>query len=171
MALTGSVQGVLSLTQTNVLDLVTASATLTDAAGLLHWAITSGTGANQADQLWSDTRTLALSTGEDLDLAGGITDVYGNVLTMARVKMIYITAASTNGSTISVGGASATQFVGWVANSSDIVKIRPGGGFMLIAPDATAYVVGAGTADLLKVLNDDGAAGATYSIIIVGASA
>ena len=170
MTLAGSLHIIPSLKYSSAAAVATSTKQLF-ATALLEATIASGTGANQMDLIWEDTRALAASTGEDLDLAGGLTDAFGTTLTFVKVKLIWISAASANGSTISVGGASATQFVNWVANASDIVKVRPGGCMLLYAPDATGYGVTAATGDLFKILNDDGAAGATYSIIIGGTSA
>ena len=52
-----------------------------------------------------------------------------------------------------------------------LVKLVPGGSLILIAPNADGYAVAAGTGDLLKVGNDDGAAAASYSIFILGSQA
>lgn len=149
------------------------TSTLTDAiAGAIQsWTISNGTGADQADILWHDQRTLAASTSEDLDLSGSLTDSFGTTVALARVKAIIVAAASANGGLIQVGGASSNQFINWVANSSDIIQVRAGGFFMMVAPDATAYAVTAGTGDLLKIANTDGVDSATYDIYIIGASA
>ena len=149
------------------------TSTLTDKiAGILKsWTITNGTGADQADVMWHDQRTLAASTSEDLDLSGVLTDSFGTSVVLARVKAIIVSAADANGGLIQVGGATGNQFINWVANASDIIQIRAGGFMLLVAPDATAYAVTAGTGDLLKIANTDGAASGTYDIYVIGASA
>ena len=164
-----------SLSISGAIDYVGASvsSTLTDKiAGVIEsWTIANGTGANQADIMWHDQRTLAASTSEDLDLSGVLTDSFGVSVALARVKAIIVSAASANGGLIQVGGASSNQFINWVANASDIIQIRAGGFMLLVAPDATAYAVTATTGDLLKIANTDGAAAGTYDIYIIGASA
>ena len=170
MALTGKFKFQAQLTSTGASDLSTLTDVI-DGTTLPNWIISSGTGANQADMLWYGQRTLAASTSEDLDLAGSLSDSFGTTLTFARVKAIVIYAASTNGALIQVGGAAANGFVNWVASATDIINVRAGGTFAMIAPDATAYAVTAGTGDLLKIANTDGAASATYDIYIIGASA
>ena len=168
-SLSGSLSISASITNTGASD----TSTLTDLiAGVIEsWTITNGTGANQANVMWHDRRTLAATTSEDLDLSGVLTDAFGVSVALARVKAIIVSAASTNGGLIQVGGAAANQFINWVANASDIIQIRAGGFFMLVAPDATAYAVTAATGDLLKIANTDGAAAGTYDIYIIGASA
>lgn len=129
--------------------------------------MTDGTGANQADLLFADTRTTAI---EDLDLSGTLLDIYGNTITMARVKAILIKAAPANALDVFVGGGT-NPLIGWVNDPTDIVEIKPGGAFLIWAPDATAYPVTGGTGDILKVAASDGATPITYDIIIIGASA
>lgn len=134
-------------------------------------ALTSGTGANQADVLWCDTRTLAKASAEALDLAGGLTDAFGTVLTMARVKGLLVAADAANTSAISVKSVvtgPATGFSSWLVADGDGVSVRPGGTLLLVAPDATAYAVTAGTGDLLTVANPDADNAATYTIALIG---
>lgn len=167
--LNGSILLSVALEHRNALDLGTASDDLKTTP--FKWAITSGTGANQADILWHDQRTLTASSSEDLDLRGSLTTAFGGSVANARVKGIIIKAASANTNNVLVGGASATQFVNWVSDATDVVVVRPGGCFMLMAPDATAYAVTAGTGDLLKIANSAGSTSVTYDIIVIGASA
>lgn len=164
MALTVEMLLKIALNHTSVLDLGTAKFPATLDFGD---SLASGTGADQADQLFTDTRTLT-ATSENLDLAGGLTDAFGATITFARIKGIAIRNKSTT-DVLLVGGAASNAFVNWVANSSDIVRLRPGGVLVLWAPDATAYAVTAGTGDILKI--DSGAATISYDIAIIGASA
>ncbi len=150
---------------TNALDLSTPrdknTLTCSDSLG-------QGTGSAQADLVWHDERTLT-GTSESLDLAGSLTNAWGSTVTFAKVKGILI--HNTNTTTLKVlaiGGAVATQFVNWVANSSDIVNIGPDGLFLLWSP-VDGYAVGAGASDILKI--DAGANTITYDIVIVGTSA
>lgn len=137
-------------------------------------ALTTGTGANQADALWCDTRTLAKASSEALDLAGGLTDAFGTVLTLARVKGLFVAAAAANTSAISVkstaAGPPTTGFSAWLLADGDGVYVRPGGTLLLIAPDATAYAVTAGTGDLLTIANPDADNAATYTIALIGST-
>ena len=170
MALTGKLGFKTDIAHTGASDLSTLLDTMNSSV-LPLWPITDGTGLNEADVIWHDQRTLASSTSEEIDLAGSLTDVFGTVLTFARIKGILISSALANGALIQVGGSASNGFVNWVASATDIINVRNGGTFALIAPDATAYAVTAGTGDKLKITNTDGAATATYDIIIIGASA
>ncbi|WP_433225605.1 hypothetical protein [Actinomadura formosensis] len=131
----------------------------------------SGTGANSADKVFHDKRTLAASATEDLDLAGSLLDGFGQAITFARVRGLIVYAAPGNTNAVQVGGAAATQFTGWVADATDKVNVRPGGLLALLAPDATAYPVGAGASDLLRFGNGGGGTPVTYDVVIIGASA
>ncbi|WP_457028103.1 hypothetical protein [Kitasatospora sp. P5_F3] len=155
-------------TQTNPLDLVTGRAPLDLDATI---SLGSGTGANQADMIWSDQRTLAVSATEDLDLAGVLVGAFGTTLTFARVKGIIVRAAALNTNAVVVGGAASNAFVNWVADTTDKVNVRPGGVFALFAPDAVGYPATAGTGDLLRIGNGGAGTSVTYDIVIIGASA
>lgn len=168
-AFSGTVQLGVDLTNTGSSDLGTAT-DLVKALNLVGVTFSNGTGANQANQMFADQRTLTASSSEDLDLAGVLTNNLGSTVTFARVKAIIVKASSSNTNNVLVGGASATQFVNWVANASDIITVRPGGAFILLAPDATGYAVTAGTGDLLKIANSGGTTSVTYDIILIGAT-
>ena len=165
MALSGSIalqlQGILSTTR----DLGAASCTETLSQRV---TITDGSTANKATQVWGDTRTLGNGANEELDLNGSLTNGVGATVSFTRVIAIGISAAAANTSTITVGGASSNAWEPWAGASGDKIKIRPGGCLMLTAPDATGLAVTAGTADLLKILNDAAGATAAYSLIIMG---
>jgi hypothetical protein len=66
MAMTSRIDLRLTATLTNALDLVTVDSPLVYTS---QTDLISGTGAGAADMQWSDTRTLAASGTEDLDLA------------------------------------------------------------------------------------------------------
>jgi hypothetical protein len=130
----------------------------------------NGTGANQADRMYAATRTLALSTGEDLDLAGTLTDSFGATITFARIKAMIIRAAVGNTNNVVVGNAASNGFISWCGGAAHTVTVRPGGTFALIAPDVTAYAVTPSTADLLHVLNGGAGTSVTYDVVLIGAS-
>lgn len=132
----------------------------------------NGSAINEANQVWGDqARSLAATTSESLDLAGGLTNGLGETVTFARVKLIIIKLNTlTAGYTLEVGGAASNQFATIFGDVSDKVKVRGGGFLILAAPDATAYAVTAATGDILKI-NNPNAATITYDIILVGSTA
>ncbi len=126
-----------------------------------------GTGANQANQIWTDQRTLTASSTENLDLYGSLVSPLGTTLNFTKIKAIMVYAASTNINNVLVGGGTAGM-ANWVGNINDIVVVRPGGFFMIAAPDATAYAVTDTTADILKIANSSSGTSVVYDIIIIG---
>jgi hypothetical protein len=170
MALTAKMTVGVTATQTATLDWGIASAPLTKAFSV---SLASGTGAGQADRAFTDTRTLSASATEDLDLAGVLTDAFGATLTFAKVKGIYIAAASGNTNNVIVGNATTNGFISWVGGAAHTLTVRPGGVLALFcgAADTNGYAVTAGTADLLKIANSAGTTSVTYDIAIIGTSA
>ena len=130
--------------------------------------LATGTGAGQADLMFSDTRTLGDGSSEDLDLAGVLTDAFGATITNVRIKAIYIQAAAANTTDLTIGGGAND----WSTLLNGTIVLRPGGSFQAIAgvADATAWTVTAGTGDSLQVANSAGAS-ADYDIVVIGASA
>ena len=153
-------------TQTNALDLGTVALPIDVQASI---TLDNGTGANQADKIFTDTRTVTTGATDSIDLAGSLTDAFGATITLARVKAILVKAASGNTTDLSIGRP-ASNGVPMFSAVSDAIVIRPGGVFFWAAPDATAIAVTAGTGDLLSIINAAGAS-ANYDIVIVGASA
>jgi len=153
-------------TQTNALDLGTVALPIDVQASI---TLDNGTGANQADKVFTDTRTVTTGATDSIDLAGSLTDAFGATITLARVKAILVKAASGNTTDLSIGRP-ASNGVPMFSAVSDAIVIRPGGVFFWAAPDATAIAVTAGTGDLLSIINAAGAS-ANYDIVIVGASA
>jgi len=136
-------------------------------------ALTSGTTAGKADLVFHDTRTLAASGSEDIDLAGVLTDPLGATLSFVKVKALIVSAAAGNTNNVIVGGASSNGVVSWVGGATHTVTVRPGATLALIAgaADATGYAVTAATGDLLKIANSAGTTGVTYDLIVIGTSA
>lgn len=130
------------------------------------FVIASGTGANQANQVWVDSRSISGSSTDSLDLAGSLTDAFGSTTTFTNIKGIMIYSATTNGNNLVVGGGS-NAFINWVSNATDEIIITPGGMFMLYNPAADGYAVTASTGDILAIENTSGSS-ATYEIILFG---
>jgi hypothetical protein len=170
MALTTTLTTQVVADLTNARDLVTGSAPLSYRNRV---TLTSGTGAGAADLIFSDTRTIAASGNDDLDLAGGLTDALGNVLTFVKIKGLVVTAAAGNTNNVLVGGDATSTFLTWVVAEPDAVILRPGASFALFAgvADATGYAVTATTGDLLRLTNSAGGTTVTYDIVIIGTSA
>lgn len=150
-------------------DLGSATGTVSKA---FEAVLASGVGAGQADKVFADTRTLAASASEDLDLAGVLLDPLGAALTFVKVKGLLIKAAEANTNDVVVGN-SATNTWATLLNSTGTVKVRPGAVLAVFAgkADATAYGVTGATGDLLKVANGGAGTAVSYDIVVIGTSA
>lgn len=130
----------------------------------------SGVGADQADLLWADERTLAASATEDLDLAGVLTDAFGTTITMAEVVAIFVFADADNTNSVVIGDA--TSPVPLFGGTNPTFSVKPGGFFCVGAPDASGLLsVGAGSTDDLKIANSSSGTGVTYQIAVLARSA
>jgi hypothetical protein len=158
-----------AVTARNTIDL---GATSANQALSLAVDLANGTGAGQADLAWTDTRTLAASATEDLDLAGALANPFGVAQVFARVKLLVIKAADANTNNVQVTRPASNGFPLFLA-ASDGIALRPGEFLMLAAgaADAVGHVVTAATGDLLTITNSGGTTGVTYSIMVVGCSA
>lgn len=155
-------------TLNNALDLQTATSALAYAKSL---GLSTGVGASQADKIFTDTRTIAASGTDDLDLSGSLIDPLGAVINMARVKGLIVYAAPGNTNNVVIGAAAATQWQGPFGAVTHTIHVRPGGLFMDFATDAVAWPVVGGASDLLRFTNSGAGTGVTYDVIIIGASA
>jgi hypothetical protein len=128
----------------------------------------SGTGYGKADIAFYDIRTLAASTSENLDLAGVLTDAFGQTITAAKVKAIEVENPEASLSNITVGAAASNTFVGPFADATDAIVLKPGDRAVLVS--RTGWTVTPSTGDILKVANGVGGT-VNYAIKIIAASA
>lgn len=129
-------------------------------------SLADGDALDSAQVVWHDRRTLS-ATSEDLDLSGSLTGSFGVSVAFTKIKgFLVYNRATTAGYTLALGGAASNQFINWVANSSDIVNVGPGGCFFLWNPSLAGYAVTAGTGDLLKI--NSGANAITFDIVLIG---
>lgn len=119
----------------------------------------AATAATAATKLVFDTRTLAASATEDLDLAGAFAN-------MTKVHAIYVRAVSANVNAVVVGGAAANAFKGPFADATD--KVSVGAGDEFLATSKVGWTVTAATADLLRLGNSGAGSTVTYDIVVIG---
>lgn len=172
--LQGAVTVQVSMTNTNTVDL----RSIVDSLSLsIPLTLTNGTGANQATQIFSDTRTTD-ATGETLDFnGGGLTDAFGNAIAMTRMVALILTASTAN-ATAGGGGASldinvervATAGMGILAADGDILLLKPGMTVAFLVGTATGVTMTAGDTDSLKFAAS-AAGNVTYTITIIGSGA
>lgn len=132
---------------------------------------TNGDAASKANQHWHDKRSLSSGGNEELDLAGGLTDLFGDTVTFTKVKSLYIRNRSTT-DTLLVGGAASNGWAGTgtpFANATDIILLAPGAEICINVSSAAGYTVTAGTGDKLKLAHGSTTTAALdYDIAILG---
>jgi hypothetical protein len=159
--LAGRIQLSQSIAYQNALDNQTVNA---DLARIVAVELANGTGSGQANAMFSDTRSLSSGGSDNLDLAGGLTDAFGSVLTFTAIKAIIIESDAANTVDFTIGNGT-NPFLGPFGAAAHTVTVRPGGLLVFVAPQ-TGWTVTGGTADILKILA--GAANSSYRIHIIG---
>lgn len=152
---------------TSPLDLTTPTAALSIARQLV---LAQGTGAGQADMIWSDTVTIAISGTQAVDLAGTLAGPLGGTLTFAKIKMIVVAAATTNTNNVNVVSDATNGPLLFLAKG-DGIAVKPGGLFVWFDPSAAGVPITAGSADLINLVNSGAGSTVTADVVIVGASA
>lgn len=140
-------------------------------------ALAGGTADNQADLLWHDQRTVTLATvTDDIDLAGALTDPFGQTVTFVKIRALLIyNRETTTGENLLIGGAGAANNA-WATlfNGDQDAKITlaPTGVLLLTAP-VDGYSVTAGSQDILRVVHDGTTTGGdiVYDIVVAGTTA
>lgn len=132
-------------------------------------ALPDGTASGKADLKWSDTRTVAPSSNEELDL-NALTDSLGRTINFAKVKALHIRAKATNVNNVVVGAAGSNPFLGPLGGTTPTITLPPGGILLLVAP-AAGWSSANGATDKLKVANSGSGTGVDYDIEIIGTSA
>ena len=165
-SLTANIKLIVSADYSSSGDLVTASSNLRQQYAL---SLADGVSADQADMVFSDQRTLAASTPEDLDVsAGALSDAFGTTFTLVKLKVLVVCAASGNTNTVDVGGDANS--VPFFAAAADFVSVHPGGCLTLTNPVLAGYAVTNATGDIVQVANGGAGTSVTYDIIMIGTS-
>lgn len=133
------------------------------------FSLSSGTASGSADKMYVATRTLSASGTEDLDLAGSLTDNLGTSLTIVKLKVLRVTAASTNTNNVQITRPASNGVPLFLA-AGDGIPVLPGGMFQWVAPGAGVTVT-ASTGDLITVTNSSSGTSVTYTVTIIGTSA
>lgn len=118
-------------------------------------ALTDGTGANQAQVVWSDSRTLATAGTDSLNLSS-LSDDRGTV-NFSQIKAIYVrNTHATEG--LRVGGATIGAFAGLPSVTS--LTLPAGGVYLTTAPVAGGFT---GVAAQFAASGE-----VTYDIVLIG---
>jgi hypothetical protein len=144
---------------------------------LYQKTILNGQGANQAQAMFVDRRTLSAGSLVDaIDLAGGLADAFGNTITFTDVRGLWIrnlgsndgdgtfTPATGEDIVIGAGTNSWDTLFGGVANGK--LTITPNGLFLWTSP-IDGVAIGAGATDVLEVVYA-GAADVVFDFAVWG---
>lgn len=164
MSVRGEIAARLNLTQTGTGDLGTPKIDISVSKVI---DLLPGTDAvNKANLLFSDTRTLAASATENLDLSGLLVDAFGATFTAAEILAIFVSAAAANTNNVQISVPATNGFFGPFLAAGDGVAVKKGE-WQLFA-SGTGWAVTAGTGDLLTVTNSGAGTAVTYDVVIVG---
>lgn len=132
----------------------------------------SGTGSNQANRVYTASASAAAAP-VNFDFAGVLTDIWGNTLTLAKIKELWI--RNTTLTTLFALDIKGNFFTGITAGASGLIKdwvndaismpIGPGGSIRFSNP-IDGWVVTAATMDTLTL--DPGANTVGYEIVVLG---
>lgn len=134
--------------------------------------LTDGTSADNADLLWTDRRTVASAATDNIDLAGALTDAFGQTITIVKLKGLLIvnrgvasgtTFLETTGEDLTIDTSTVPGLDVWAENIE-------AGGFFAICNPRVGITVTATTNDNIAIVNG-GASTITYDIVVIGTSA
>jgi hypothetical protein len=118
--------------QSKVVGVSTVSESFSE---LLRQTHTDGTNANQMSAVVAIDGSLADSASVTYNLAGGVTNSFGDAVTFADVRFFAVYSDSSANSNIAVGGADSTAFDSWLGVTNSTVLVAPGGLFMFTSPN------------------------------------
>ena len=163
MSLTANINIVQNIIHTKELDLNTAQDNMNRTVGP---TFVDGTGANQANIFFHDTRNLLNAANETLALAdGSLKDAFGDDFAADELKGLYIKNNSSDANLIV--GAGGANSVGLFSDVTDAQVIKPGGEYFYSAPDASGLDVTT-NADLKLTHSGGGSSSLDYDIVIIG---
>src|SRR5262245_55753010 len=126
-------------------------------------SVATGVAAGQYDRFLIDTRSVAASSNDDVDIVGVLNDSFGATVTLVKMKLILILAALSNVSLLTVSRQQASPGLLWLTGTTPGFAPIGAGGFVGWADPATGVTSTAATADLIRVANGAGGT-ATYSL-------
>ncbi len=146
--------------------------TLVDSSKLeVQAAFSAGDGPGEADQIWHDTRTLAASSNDDLDLTALVQSIHGQAVSLGFAALKAILIHNTSADEPLVIDSSVTNSIKTPFDGSATSKLEiPPGSPVLLVNKLAGWAVTAGTGDVLRISNAS-AEEIEYQIVIVGTAA
>jgi len=151
--------------ETSTDDVETASSAVNQ-TGPASTAVTDGNGANQAEQLYSKSGTLADAASSNFDLSGALTDIWGNTISWTELKGLYIENQGTD-SILEVTGNLWDAIAGGIASAK--LNILPGASYSQTFLTAGGVTVTNTSQDTITLTHaSDGSLTLTYKLIAIG---
>lgn len=133
-------------------------------------ALTHGTGADQANMLYTVTGTISSGSFVDVSIGdGGVNDVYGRAVSLEKLCLLLVLNNNTTaGQTLLVGGnGPANPLTAFMADPTDIIVVGPTGALLLWSP-LDGYEVGIAVGDHDLRLAAGGAYAVAYELLAIG---
>lgn len=134
--------------------------------------LADGVGADQADKIWHDERTVAAGANDDLQLSALAHAVFGNslVIGLARLKAVLLVNTSTTaGDRLRLDSSVANACTGpFSGSATSKIEVGPDSA-LLLSSKRDGWTVTPATADMLRISNP-GANAIMYKIVLVGTS-
>jgi hypothetical protein len=122
---------------------------------------TDGTGASSVNKTYDTGLVTMGASPASYDLSGSLTAANGATAVFTKIRAFEASAPSTNTGAITVGGGAT----GWASLYGSTLLLRPGSIVGAKCTEGTAWVVTAGTTDLVRV---SGTNGDKYQLFFAG---
>jgi hypothetical protein len=143
------------------------AATVAEAKALGDFTFTPGTGANQADSVYTASSTITTGATLTLDLKGSMVDAFGAAFTPAKLRLVYIASRNSNTTDLTLFGNAASPLI--LNTAATTTTLTPGDVFLATRRATAGITVTAATADIVQIVNAAGAS-AVVDIVLVGTS-
>jgi hypothetical protein len=132
-------------------------------------SVESGTSTDQADLVWSDTRSVVSGAPDDLDIRGVLASALNAGINFVKITGIMIrNKSTTSGQFLTVGNGANPAFTNLFGAGAHTLAVQPGGAFAWYSPIDPMTTVAA-TGDIFRVAAATGTV--SYDIVIIGRTA
>ncbi len=171
MATTDTLTGAITLQADWTLGAVGDLSTLSETSSLAHIvSLLTGVNANEINTLFHDSRSLATTVDESLNLDALTQDArYAGSMDIEFTKiraLLIINTTSTEGEDLVIDSSFANSWLGMVGNATSKIEI-PSGGMYAWVDTLVGGAITAATADIIRVENQ-GTGTVTYDIVLMG---
>lgn len=129
--------------------------------------LSNGEGSGKAEVLYMDT--LSGAGPHTVDVFGGITDAFGNTISMDQIKGLLIhNKSTTTGEYVDVFGGAGIQTVEYCSGNTDEIRVHPEGILFLWSPGAAADCPSPGAGAKDEIVITIGAGTPDIDMIIIG---